>query len=942
MQRFLTFLRHALRFLFGAVVSLVVWTLWLGLVIVLGFQIYIATTNELEIPKWLLRSIEQRLESSGIHAKFGRTSLDPTGNLFFEDASLVLPSFNEPVLTASGVFVRLDLRALLSRHFEPTEIHVTGGSWLVPAMLSPSGRSEPLVRDFDLRLRPQHGGELVIEALSARLSTLEINARGTVYLPEPEATGKPAMPAPDFIAARYAAACRQLLAAAEKLDAFEEPSVEVELAPSESRAAIANVILTARSLKLVTPLAVEAHDLRARARFPLLGETPVMSRLEFTAEELYLPRDTQAQGVHAAIRGSLRPAKFQFEPTEIELAADAVSTEGITATALAGHFTTGPYTQLHSDVVVRAFGSPLAIVADTDFAAKTATIHFEGAIAPGWLDVVSQRVGRDVRIFVDFATPIIATSGEATFGAGWKFERLTAHVDTPTVDAYHVRIDEAHGRVELTPQRFYAPEAYARIGKNFGRGSYEHRFTSTQQFRFLLEGQLEPLAISGWFGPWWPNFFSTFDFPGGPPSASVDVSGFWREGKKTSVFVFADVNSPVIRGARLDRARTLLFIRPGYYDGLETYGTLDQGFARGTFTYRLEPTTFVWRQFDFAGVSSIALATAGQLIGPISDDWLRPFKFEEPPTLQIKGRLEHDASDNYRQNVQIDGRAEKGLRLQDFPLEYAVFKAVVHDDEISIDDIQAGFAGGVTTGQAKISGRGDNRRLSFNTALQGASLGRAVTTFEQFTARRNGTEAPAPEKSIQEKNNVRLDLAATAEGNLTDALSYHGRGVADLKGAGLGEVRMLGGLSETLRFTALHFTAANAAFRIEGTKVVFPEVSITGENSAIQAHGEYALDRKQLDFNAKVYPFQESGFILKKILDVALSPLSNVFEVKLTGSLDKPSWGLVLGPSNFLRSFNQPGHDETPGKSEAAVPASSETPTPKEPANPAAAPVAKP
>ena len=213
--------------------------------------------------------------------------------------------------------------------------------------------------------------------------------------------------------------------------------------------------------------------------------------------------------------------------------------------------------------------------------------------------------------------------------------------------------------------------------------------------------------------------------------------------------------------------------------------------------------------------------------------------------------------------------------------------------------------------------------------MREASLGRVAAALEEFAARRKGVPAPAPGKFIQEKNNVLLSLAATAEGNFSDPFSYQGRGVADLKGAELGEVRMLGGLSETLRFTALRFTAANANFKIEGTKLTFPEVSITGDNSAIQAHGEYALDRKQLDFNAKVYPFQESGFILKKILDVALSPLSNVFEVKLTGTLDKPSWGLVLGPSNFLRNLTGGSHEEAaPKPDEEKKPAPQTPPAP--------------
>ena len=478
-------------------------------------------------------------------------------------------------------------------------------------------------------------------------------ARST--FPIRSAVAKP-LPTSEFIASRYVTACRQLMAAAEKLDAFDEPSIEIELVPSESRAAIANAILTARGLKLDLPWAITATGLRATARFPLVGETPAMIPLELTADELLLPRDVHAQGVRASVRGSLNPARFKFEPGQIELSADLVNAEGMAVTAFAGRFIPGPLPKLRAEMIARFMDSPLVFIAETDFAVKTASVKFEGALAPGWLDLVSNRVGRDVRKFVDFTTPIITTGGSATFGADWKFERLAADVDAHAVNAYHVMIDAGRGRVELTPKHFYASEAQARLGNNFARGSYEQMFGS-REFRFLLEGRLLPLDISGWFGPWWPNFFHTFEFPGGPPQASVDVAGRWGEGWRTTVFVFADVNSPVIRGARLDRARTLLFIRPGFYDGLETLGTLGEGLARGTFTYQLEPATFAWKQFDFAGVSSIDLDVAGKLIGPISADWLSPFKFERPPALKISGRLEHDAGRGLSAE-----RADRGTR----------------------------------------------------------------------------------------------------------------------------------------------------------------------------------------------------------------------------------------------------------------------------------------
>jgi hypothetical protein len=906
------FFHQLLRYCGAALVSFVVWTFWLGLTIILGVQIFIVVTSDLPVPAWLMTSIERRLEPYGLKAKFGRTSFDPSGSVFVENVSLILPSLNEPIVTAGGVFVRFDPWTLALGKFEASELRVTGANWLVPAMTSSTGRSERLVRDFEATIRPGGDGEIVIDALNARLANLSVNARGSIYLPVQSPGAEKPLPTAEFLAQRYAVLCRQLIVATAKLEALEEPSVEVEIDPSESRGAIASIVLHARSLKLDDPLAVQATGLRATARFPLTGETPVMVRFEVGARELRLPRDALARGVKAQMRGSLKPALLAFSPTEIEISADSIEAEGISAAAFAGRFMPGPLPRLDADVVAQAMGSPLTLQAHADFSAQSARLRFDGRVAPAWLDVISRRVGRDVRKWVDFPTPAVVSEGTVTLGERWKFERLTSRIHAWNINAYRVTLDEAEGRVELTPERFLAPEARVRLGgENFAYGSYE-QILATRDFRFLLEGSLEPLVISGWFAPWWTNFFkNTFDFSAGPPRASVDVRGRWREGRRTSTFVFADVNSPVIRGAKLDRARSLLFIRPGYFEGLETFGTLETGLVRGTFIYEIDPATTVWQRFDFEGTSSLDLDVSSQLIGPVSSEWFRPFKFERPPAVKVKGGVRRDAAGTLHHDVQIDGKSESPFRFYEFPLERVTFKAVLHDDQIMLEEVEAGAAGGIAKGTARIWGTDlATRRLRFDFSLREASFGRAVGAMEEFFALRDGVPIPPPGKFIRGKNHVRFDMAATAEGLTNDFYSYRGRGVADLAGAELGEVRLLGGLSETLRFTALRFTAVNANFNIEGRTLVFPEVTVTGNNSAIHAHGDYALDRKQLDFNAKVFPFQESGFILKKILDVALSPLSNVFEVKLTGTLDKPSWGLVLGPTNFLRSLTQP--DVTP------------------------------
>jgi hypothetical protein len=74
---------------------------------------------------------------------------------------------------------------------------------------------------------------------------------------------------------------------------------------------------------------------------------------------------------------------------------------------------------------------------------------------------------------------------------------------------------------------------------------------------------------------------------------------------------------------------------------------------------------------------------------------------------------------------------------------------------------------------------------------------------------------------------------------------------------------------------------------------VFPNFKVTGANSDIDAHGSYSLDLHELDIKAKIYPFGQSKLLPEMLVGAVLSPLSDVFEMRLTGSVEKPSWSLA-------------------------------------------------
>ena len=77
---------------------------------------------------------------------------------------------------------------------------------------------------------------------------------------------------------------------------------------------------------------------------------------------------------------------------------------------------------------------------------------------------------------------------------------------------------------------------------------------------------------------------------------------------------------------------------------------------------------------------------------------------------------------------------------------------------------------------------------------------------------------------------------------------------------------------------------------------------MSGANFLIAGSGSYDLTRHALDFRAKISPLGNSKGFVQQLIDVPLSFVSKVFEVRLSGTIDKPEWSFANSPISLLRS----------------------------------------
>ena len=887
------------------------WAIWLVLAVVLCIQASIALSSEFAVPRFVLRSLEERFAASHVHACFGRASFDPTGRILIENLQLSLTETSDPVVDARAVFVQLDPWLLAIGRIEPQRVQATGVTLYVPAMLSPSGRNEEMLTGLDFALVPGDR-EFRLEHLNARLAGVSVEAHGTFEVPHsPTAPGVAPLPLLATIASNYAGISRQLINVAAQLAIFEGPEVHATLQPSPTRIAIAHVSVSARRVKLPQFHGLEITEVRTSTQVPLAGAGPSMAPLEIACDSLQTADGVTARNVRAKMRGVLQTDSFKYDPHHIELSADEISARGFTLRSVLAHVRPGPLSRLDADVMAECADIPLIVRGHADLEQKSATAHLEGALAPELFAPIGALAGRDLRPIIGFGAPL-EFSLDAKFAAGWKFEHVAGRVAARQIDAHTVPMDYVGGEIEFDGRHFIARHAVAILGQDIARGTFEQDLVS-RDYRFLLEGRLRPLDIGGWFHGWWQNVFRYFDFSATPPDASVDVVGRWRSPELSTVFVFVDTTHPVIRGVQFDHARTLLFIRPNLIDGLEVFGTHGAIDVRGTFTRLIDIEANQWRGMQFQARSSFPIDQGAKLLGPEVGEWIEPFISENPPELQIEGRIDGPATPGQRhQWLHIVARSRGPFSLYRFPVSNLRFDALLQDDSLSLNEVEANVAGGTLSGSARLKGRGADRRLSFDGSLTDARLAQAVKVVNDYIALRLGKPDNSSGKLLAGDPETTLNTTLKAEGQFTDRFSYHGTGTALLNGKELGRVPLLGLLSQLFSFTSLRFNTAHADFTVDGPKLIFPDVNVTGSNSAIQAHGTYAMDRRELDFNAKVYPFRESSTFLQSLAGAVLMPLSSALEVKLTGPLDQPKWAFVIGPSNLLRSLTQPTQPAQP------------------------------
>lgn len=891
------------------------WTLWLGLAAALALQLRILAHGGLRLPAFAETYLNQHLAAQGLVFHADAIWLDPRGRILLHapSAALITPGDSRPPPFASARAIALQIRrrALLAGRVDILRAEVTGLTLTLPPVISPSGSAQPLLENGEFRLARASAAEAWrVEQASARVLAIPTSFTGELPAPRTDAKA-PEQPADTYVrlGLRHAADTYRRLATY-PLESVRH--LDIELAPDRliASAGIPALLVPDHPALPAAIVGASLRDVFLAATFAfsdpdrdeLRIDAAVLSAATIRSGPLSvrLRRDT-ASNLFSEIAVS-RIQKTDTHLPAIPLIADLRH-------SLADNRLSGELSLLLAD-------APWGLTLDGSPASREGRATAQGALTPALLELVRPFLPEKARPILTLTDPI-ELDFTADFAPGGQPVLVLARATAGRALAHHVGFDRAGAvlRYEPAAGRFRADELLLVQDDSRALGSYEMD-TNTLAFRFLLGGRLRPAGINGWFREWWPNLWTDFAFGSAPPDAEVDIQGVWLEPYRTTVFVGASSGPMTLNEQSFDTLATRLFVADGLIDVIHFRATRHDHLAEGGFARRTLPDNGPWTNLAFDIRANFPADTLPALFGEQGRAIIAPISLDAAPDIRLVGETfgPGDADRAGQQRYTLDLAARAPLRYGGFPLDHLAVRLERHDQEIRLENLQAGVANGLVTGRAVLSGPEDDRWLALDLALADADLDLTIARWREFQiARDPDAKNVTPDKPLGGK----LALRLAASGPADHPLKFSGTGDARITEANLASIRLLGKFSELLSglgigLTTLKLTNTDARFTLAQDRLVFAPLKLSGPSALIEAEGAYRLPDGALDFNARVRPFEKREGILGSTAGFVLSPLSGALEVELEGTLDQPDWTFAYGPTQLFRRITGSRPKPTP------------------------------
>jgi hypothetical protein len=420
-----------------------------------------------------------------------------------------------------------------------------------------------------------------------------------------------------------------------------------------------------------------------------------------------------------------------------------------------------------------------------------------------------------------------------------------------------------------------------------GRVEFAYRSHAlTREYHFKGRSALDPLALKPLLEEKQQKAFDYFRFSA-PPEVEGEVWGRWREPEKTGFaahlrgtnFFFrremvSDLAASVQFTNRFVTATDVLI-----HSGDQQISAPAVGFDTATQTLYLTNA-----------VGTMEPERITRAIGPKTAKSLSPYVFSQPPTARADGFAQ----------VRTGKHADMKFVISGGPFSYWKFRVpqisgTVHwvDETVNITNLQAAFYGGPLDSDIFVDFSPDtNANLRLMARVTDADLHALMSDLSSPTNRLEGIFS----------GNLTITRANTGDWN-----SWQGFGSAQLRDGYLWDIPLFGIFSPVL--DAMMPGVGNSRVSGGGANFSITNSVINTDDMEIRSPAMRLAYRGTIDFGGRVNARVEArplrdAWVIGPVVSLVFSPLTKLFEYKVTGTLKEPEKVPLYVPKEFLFPFH--------------------------------------
>lgn len=443
------------------------------------------------------------------------------------------------------------------------------------------------------------------------------------------------------------------------------------------------------------------------------------------------------------------------------------------------------------------------------------------------------------------------------------------------------------------------------MGRSYVQGTYTQKW-NPHEYEFRLKGNCYPEDINNWLGLWWSDLWKNFSFPAEIPYGDFRISGIWAgpvgnshtfgivDAKEFDYNGFSSKSSTIL--VKVDDNETLIESQNISHDFGELEGSLN--FPRE----HTKSPAFLFYSLDGTYPLNQARSIFGEEFESAIEDINATSIF-----CSASGHIPSVSQQNSSESefsLKLQSREPvrfKGIEISNFNGQITKKSSLI---EGAFPKLQ--IANGFGQLNIEIDSNGSEEISKINFKLRDAN--KNLLFQDLITAKKQGyfdvfgdQEEEFVSNKFENLGEGVLNLSLQAEGPIGNPLQFEGSGMIQLNEPRIGQINLLGKISEGLSNLkiplpsgAFSFNELIIPFKLNNEKMSFDNLQLTGPISKITSKGSLNLSSGTIDIIAKLSLIGNLPLPLIKNLVQLADPISRMAEIKITGNFSKPKWELLL------------------------------------------------